>query len=258
MSKNEIHKRIKFAKDRGFRVILYYADGTNCTGSMETRENEVFRYADNSTFMGWMGPDGGGPALDPTCPEVRNWYKGYLTALLKEYGKELDGFVWDETNLLLADDLSYRIRSNPQYAGRAMMEFMKELTMIIQEWRKENPNLVIMEGSHYFYGLMANGSFTDYSGLPTIINYRNTSWSCIWMQPGIRNVHTHIRTRKDIDYPYGLDLGLSNGWDTDTGPSEMDPKIFDEVFQRFLQRTKEGPETPKIKNIDGLDTLLKK
>ena len=70
-------------------------------------------------------------------------------------------------------------------------------------------------------------------------------------------IPTILRTRKDIDYPYGLDLGLSNGWDTDTGPSEMDPQILDEVFQRFLKRTKEGPEIPKIKTIYGLDSLLK-
>jgi hypothetical protein len=256
MSKKEMHNRIKFAKDKGFRVILYYSDGTNCTGSPDFHKGQVFKYKNDSVKYGWVGPDGGGPSLDPTCNETQGWYKKYLSALLKEFGKELDGFVYDETNYFMADDVSYRIRTNPQYADRAMMQFVKDLTMQVQNYRKINPNLVIMEGSHYFYGLVMNGSFTDMPGLPTIINYRNASWTCSWNDPGIRNVQTFFRTRKDIKYPYGLDIGLSNGWNTDKGPFEMDPKVLDQVFQHFLERVKEGPQSPKIKKIDGLDELL--
>ena len=88
------------------------------------------------------------------------------------------------------------------------------------------------------------------------MNYRNSSWTCSWFDPGIRNVHTHWRTDPNTIYPYGLDMGLSNGTGTDTGPSEMSPEILDEVFQHFLKRVKEGPERPKIKTIEGLDKLL--
>jgi hypothetical protein len=104
--------------------------------------------------------------------------------------------------------------------------------------------------------LVANGSFTDFPGLPLVINYRNASWTCSWTDPGIRNVHTRFRTRSDIAYPYGLDLGLSNGWDSDMGPSEMNPAVLDEVFRHFRRRVSEGPERPKIKTIQALDARL--
>ena len=137
-----------------------------------------------------------------------------------------------------------------------MMTLMRDLTMKVQQWRKVHPELVMMEGSHYFYGLVADGSFTDYAGLPLAITYRNASWTCSWDHPGIRNVHTHFRSDPNTKYPYGLDLGLSNGYGSDTGPSEMSPKVLDEVFKHFLNRVNEGPERPKIKTIEGLDKLL--
>jgi hypothetical protein len=258
MSKQEMHRKINYAKDRGFRVILYYADGMNCTGVPNFREGQAFVYENGETREGWRGPcGGGGPSVDPTFSDVQEWYLGYLEALLKEFGREIDGFVFDETNYFLTDDVSYRIRTKPAHAGRATMTLMRDLTLKVQKWREVNPDLVIMEGSHYFYGLVANGSFTDYSGLPLIINYRNASWTCSWHDPGIRNVHTFFRTDPDIEYPYGFDMGLSNGWATDTGPSEMDPEILDQVLELFMKRVQEGPERPKIKTIDGLDEILK-
>ncbi|MHC4800439.1 MAG: hypothetical protein ACYTF1_27680 [Planctomycetota bacterium] len=257
MSKQEMHRRIKFAKDRGFRVILYYADGMNCTGVPDFHKGQAFVYQNGRTRGGWRGPcGGGGPSLDPTFTEVREWFLGYLEALLAEYGREIDGLVFDETNYFLIDDVSYRIRAKPAYADRAMMTLMRDLTLKVQQWRKVNPDLIFMEGSHYYYGLAANGSFTDFAGLPLVINYRNTSWTCSWNNPGIRNLHTHHRTDPNVKYPYGLDLGLTNGWATDTGPAEMDPKILNQVFQHFLKRVKQGPQRPKIKTIEGLADLL--
>ena len=258
MSKQEMHRKINYAKDRGFRVILYYADGMNCTGVPEFREGQAFVYKNGKTREGWEGPcGGGGPSVDPAFTDVREWYLGYLEALLREYGREIDGFVFDETNYFLTDDVSYRIPEKPAHAGRATMTLMRDLTLKVQQWRLINPDLVIMEGSHYYYGLVASGSFTDYPGLPLAVNYRNASWTCSWHDPGIRNVHTFFRTDPNTRYPYGLDMGLSNGWESDTGPSEMDPEILDQVFQLFMKRVKEGPERPKIKSIDGLDEILK-
>lgn len=257
MSKTEMHQRISYARNKGFRVILYFADGTNCTGTPDFHKGEQFRYKDGSYKGGWTGPCGGGPALDPASRSVQEWYLDYLEALLQEYGKEIDGLVFDETNYFLADDVSYRIPSAPAYADREMMKWMALLKQKVQQWRTINPDLVFLEGSHYFYGLVADGSFTDFSGLPSMINYRNSSWTCSWQNPGVRNWHTTDRTRKDIKYPYGLDMGLSNGWGSDTGPSEMDAKTLDETFRYFIQRVKQGPEPVKIKFIEGQDMSLK-
>lgn len=97
VSKATIHARIKDAKNAGIRVLLYFADGLNtCTG--------VDFYADQCVLSNyheplWTGPDTLGTVhiLNPLSEKTRNQYKMYLTALLDEYGAEIDGFVWDET-----------------------------------------------------------------------------------------------------------------------------------------------------------------
>jgi len=250
MSKEEMHKRINYAKSKGFRVILYYADATNSTGLPDYFKGQEFVYPNGKTHPGWEGPCGGGTTVDITSKIVQNWYKGYMKALLKEFGTEVDGFVWDESLYFMAGDISCREKENPQYADRAMMKTMSELTQIVNSF---NPNLVLMEGSHYYYGIVANGSFTDYPGLPTMINYRNASWTCAWHNPGIRNVQTSYRTRKDIKYPYGLEIGLSNGEGTDIGPSEMDEKVLLEVrdyFVKQVEQYKRSPNKEKIKWVN--------
>ena len=103
VDKQEIHRRIKFATDLGFRVVMYFADGMNCTGvPNDIRQGQAFAYANGKTRSGWVGPDGGGAGFfDPSSPAVQKWYLAYLDALLKEYGKEVSGFVFDETNYFL-------------------------------------------------------------------------------------------------------------------------------------------------------------
>jgi hypothetical protein len=86
-----------------------------------------------------------------------------------------------------------------------------------------------------------------------MINYRNASWTCSWANPGIRNVQTFYRTRKDIKYPYGLEIGLSNGEGTDIGPSEMDEKVLLEVRDYFVKQVdqyKQSPNEEKIKWVN--------
>jgi len=246
MSIAEMHKRIEYAKDRGFKVILYFADGTNTTGPPVEFADDLFVYPDGTHKKGWEGPCGGGIALDPTSEKVHKFYLEYLKALLDEYASEIDGLVWDETNYFLTGDVSQRVLQKPQYADKAMMYLMADMTRLVQEYRKVNPNLVMLEGSHYFYGLVANGSFTDYPGLPTVINYRNISWTCSWDLPGVRNVHTFFRTRKDIKYPYGFEMGLTNGWQTDKGPSEMDQKTLLEVRDYFIKTVYQGDREEKV------------
>jgi hypothetical protein len=250
MSKEEMHKRINYAKSKGFKVILFYADCTNSTGLPDYFSGQEFLYPDGGKHPGWEGPCGGGTTVDITSYIVQDWFKGYMKVLLKEFGDEVDGFVWDESHYFLVGDLSYRDKENPQYADRAMMKTMGELTQIVDAY---NPNLVLMEGSHYYYGIVANGSFTDFEGLPVMINYRNASWTCSWANPGIRNVQTFYRTRKDIKYPYGLEIGLSNGEGTDIGPSEMDEKVLLEVRDYFVKQVdqyKQSPNEEKIKWVN--------
>jgi hypothetical protein len=178
-----------------------------------------------------------------------------MRALLAEFGRDIDGFVWDETGYMGVGDIATG-GSEPTYADRATMSLFSELAQIVQDWHKVNPDLVLMEGSHYYYGLVAHGSYTDFGGLPLVVNYRNTSWQCCWDDPGIRNVHTHCRTDPKVDYPYGLDIGLTDAWGSWRGPAKMPPKTLAEVMVRFLQRVQAGPPQPKIKTIADPERLL--
>ena len=141
------------------------------------------------------------------------------------------------------------------------MGLMRDLSLKIQQWRATNPDLVLLEGSHYIYGLAAHGSYTDVPGLPLIINYRNNSWQCCWFGAGIRNLHGHWRCDMNSDYPYGFDIGFADGW-TDSGvpiigPARMSADVLGEVAERFQRRIQEGPPRRKLKEIEGLDTLLR-
>ena len=137
------------------------------------------------------------------------------------------------------------------------MRFVHDLTVLLQQYRRQNADLCLFEGSHYLYGLVTHGSFTDFEGIPLVVNYRNTSIQCCWEDPGIRNVHCKYRTDPDYVYPYGLDVGLTNGVGSDMGPSEMPAQRLTEVVTHFQRRVAEGPPTPKIATITGLQDLLR-
>jgi len=58
MSLAEMHRRLKFAKDLGFRVLLYFSDGTNSdSGAPAFCKEYVLKDKNGKTFPGWKGPD---------------------------------------------------------------------------------------------------------------------------------------------------------------------------------------------------------
>jgi hypothetical protein len=263
MSKAEMHRKIRFAKELGFRVVLYYADCTNMTAgrvqdSWCGRDYRQYLYTNKAGKQprGWTGPCGGGLHLDISRPEVRKWFADYFQALLREYGREVDGFVLDETNCFSAGAICLRDGRPAAYGDQAQMRFIHGLTAFLQQYRRQNPDLCLFEGSHYLYGLVTHGSFTDFEGIPLVVNYRNTSIQCCWEDPGIRNVHCKFRTDPNYSYPYGLDVGLTNGCGSDMGPSEMPAQRLAEVIAHFKRRVAEGPPNPKIASISGLRELL--
>ena len=264
MSKTEMHRKIAFAKSLGFRVVLYYADCTNITAAKVEdswcgKDFRKYLYTNKAGKQpaGWTGPCGGGLQLDISLPEVRKWYTNYFKALLREYGAEVDGYVLDESNYFSAGALCLRDGRPPAYGDQEQMRFIHDLTVVLQEHRRRNPDLCLFEGSHYLYGLVTHGSFTDFEGIPLVVNYRNTSIQCCWEDPGIRNVHCRFRTDPNYRYPYGLDIGLSNGCGSDMGPSEMPATQLAEVIAHFEKRVEQGPPHPKIGTISGLDELLR-
>lgn len=221
-SLNEMHRRIRFAKDRGFRVFIYFADGLNACDDLKAI------YSPEKVLLqgGWQGPDTTGRTYvqNPLHPEVRSFYKGYVQALLAEYGPEIDGFVWDETNVVAAD--SPGSVSMPGYAGRAMMTLVKEIASAVAS----HPQLAFLtsdcignfnETRGAPYALMAHGTYQDTHCRPEawpyalFPNYRNTFWSCNWasvsnfdfMKFGVEAFDTPVSIGNGS---FGDDIGISD------------------------------------------------
>ena len=214
MSKAEMHGKIRFAKDLGFRVVLYYADCTNLTAA---RAEESWCGKDYRRYLhtnkadkqpaGWTGPCGGGLQLDISQPDVRKWFAEYFQALLREYGEEIDGLVLDESNYFSAGAICLRDGRPTAYGDEAQMRFIHDLTVALQEHRRRNPDLCLFEGSHYLYGLVTHGSFTDFEGIPLVVNYRNTSIQCCWTTRGSATSTASSERTPTAVTPMGLTSG---------------------------------------------------
>lgn len=239
MSLAEMHRRLKFAKDLGFHVLLYFSDGTNSdSGAPAFQKDYVLKDKAGNTFPGWKGPDSLGQPLmmDPGVPGLRDWYRGYLKALLEEYGKDVDGFVWDETFYIKTNFISYA-GGKPAYADRAMMSLVSELAQMTQAYRKHNPDLVFLVSDLAMtsYALVANGTYQDSAmeerhwGPSMFANYRNCLWSCNWFP--LR----HAQQNEIAAEKYGLPQGVSNGWEDNCGPHRMPPELLDAVLKRFTK-----------------------
>jgi hypothetical protein len=188
MSIADLHRRIRYAKEKGFKVGMYFADGTNaCEGAKDT-----FDPSKVLSWGGWQGPDTEGATYvqNPLHAEVREFYLRYIQALLEEFGKEVDGFVWDETFVVFNDNGPSAI---PGYPARAMMTLVKEVTAKVAAFSPQLAFLasdVIGARSKYDlaapYCLVAHGTYQDSACTPVgwsyglFPNYRNVLWSCNW------------------------------------------------------------------------------
>lgn len=263
MSLAEVHKRIAFAKNFGFHVVLLFGDGTATdTSTPYYRDDWVIRdehgkYPSRG-FWEWrpdvkikipprhvLGKDQypTNHIMDPALPAVREWFLGYTDALLNEYGRELDGFVWDEAFLIERGWMSYTGHM-PTYSDSAMMHLVSDISQRVQEWRNRNPNLVFLvaDNGRTPYGLVAHGTWQDSACVPQmwgpgfLLNYRNSLWSCLWFPVTLERFNQFAADS------YGLPQGLSNGWGDNQGPSEMPVEILDRVIQRFLARIRPGSD----------------
>jgi hypothetical protein len=265
MSLAEVHRRIKFAKDRGFRVIWYFADGMSSDttspyyqkdkvikdengkylrrGFWQWRPDVIAKRPPNDNPELWQDENITNHLLDPGNPEVVDWFLGYMEALLNEYGRELDGFTWDETFEVETNVISTSETART-YSDRAFMHLVSRLSQLVQEWHKVNPDLVFLssdDGSTP-YALAAHGTYQDSACAPQtwplclLINYRTCLWSCNWYPiTGDRNNEFNV-------HKYGLPQGLSNGWGDNQGPSEMPEEILNRVVERFLKRVGDGKD----------------
>ncbi len=239
MSIAEVHRRIKYAKDRGFRVGMYFSDGlSSCDRGKEL--------ADPSTVLhwgGWHGPDTKGKTYQqsPLHSGVRDFFKGYLQALMGEYGREVDGFIMDETFFVDPGDLG--AEACPGYADRAMMTLVKELAAIVVG---ANPQMAFFASDvigvrtwiHKApYALMAHATYQDSGSRPEawsyglFPNFRNTLWSCNWAP--VSNFRYTKYGVETFDTPVTISNGCAGD---DTGISEVSPQILQAMLDLFEKR----------------------
>jgi hypothetical protein len=243
MSLADMHRRIRYAKDRGFRVGIYYADGPNASdGVYEIYDpNKVLHWG------GWVGPDTRGRtyAQNPLHPEVREFFIKYMQALLSEYGKEVDGFIWDEVNQVGASDLGPE--AAPGYASRGMMTLVKEVAAMVADF---SPQLAFYSSDSIGawgasdrvpYALVAHGTYQDTACTPAawpyglFPNFRNVIWSCNWA-PITRFEYSRYGV-ETFNVPVPISNGPSGGDDIGIGymTAEQQKNIMG-LFNKRKQR----------------------
>jgi hypothetical protein len=242
MSLKEVHARLKYAGERGFRVGLYFADGMNAGDGLPG-----FNPDGVLMWGGWPGADvkGSSYVQNPLHPKVRAFYMDYARAMLDEFGPEIDMLNWDETFHIPAGQMGNA--AAPGYADRATMRLTHDLTLLVQDYNRAHHRQIAFLTSDCLgavygpknkapYALMAHGTLQDswcqpqawsYGIFP---NYRNVLWSLCWwpvtkwnwIDFGVRN--------------YQAAVPLSNGWGDDTGFSEMTPAQQTRVLALFHWR----------------------
>ncbi len=241
MSTAKVHERLRYAKQRGYRVGLYFADGLSAGAEVPGFDpHEVLSWG------GWRGPDSRGRTYcrNPLVPAVRDFYVRYLRALLAEYGEDLDGLVWDETFHVPQGSLGATSGAGPMgYADRAMLRLTDELRSVVDRYnvvhRREVAFLVSdCAGMPFGFrppstALWAHGTYQDSHFRPgpwsyaVFPNYRNVAWSCCWwplskwawVEQGVRE--------------HQAPVPVTNGWGDDTGFSEMSEDQRERVLTLF-------------------------
>jgi hypothetical protein len=238
MTCDEVRRRLHYARDRGFRVALYFADGLAiCEGAKAVFSKDKILYSG-----GWQGPDTIGPThiQNPLHPQVYDWYLHYLDALLEEFGAHTDGFVWDET--FHVDPNHFGAPTAPGYAARAMMQLNRDLTRRVHRFRADCVFMAsdCIGANRWFqkapYCLVTDGTYQDSHCEPEawpyglFPNYRNVLWSCNW------DAVSHFdQTRIGVE-KYQAPVAISNGWGDDQGVSEMPPGTSQKFLELFRQR----------------------
>jgi hypothetical protein len=247
LTQDEVKRRLRLAKQFGFRVLWYFADGVLQDSGAPFPgcyyPDWDWRDEAGNVKGGWQGPDTWGRThvRNPAHPEVAKWYGRYLKALLEAYGPEVDGFVWDETGYIGLGLTTQK--PEPAYCDRAMLDLMKALR---QQVKAADPEKVFLAsdctwGGHANYAMMADGTYQDtwckpdrwsYGLFP---NWRNVLWSCNWQSV------SHFSWTKWGVENLGTPVSLSNGYGDDKGPSEWTPEFAEAVVALFHKRLAKKP-----------------
>ena len=244
MTREDLHRRLAYARSRGFRVGLYFADGMNAGDGLP----DIFAPQRVLRWGGWQGPDTKGKTYvqNPLCPEVRGFFLDYAKALLEEYGKDLDALVWDET--FHVGEGSLGSDAVPGYADRAMMRLTRDITAEVRAFsRRAGRELAFMASDCIGvfnwvtkppYALVSDGTYQDTHCAPeawsfgVFPNFRNVLWSCNW-EPVTHWDYTEFGARE-----YQTPVAISNGWGDYCGFAAMSPEMKKKVLDLFSWRKK--------------------
>jgi hypothetical protein len=244
MSLASVHERLRYAKERGFRVALYFADGMNAgDGLPDFEPSRVLRRG------GWQGPDSKGRSYfqNPLHPKVLAFFLDYTRALLDEFGADIDALNWDETFHIAPGELGNE--AWPGYADRAMMRLVRDVSRIVEEYDHRHGRQIAFLTSDCLgaagpfgkdlkapYALVGHGTYQDSWCQPDawsygiFANYRNVLWSCCWW-PITKWSWVEFGVRQ-----YQAPVSLSNGWGNDTGFSGMTPEQRNRALALFNWR----------------------
>jgi hypothetical protein len=252
LTQEEMKRRLRLAKQLGFRVMLYFGDGviqdskSPSAGCYYPEWN--YEDANGKRITGWEGPDTWGTTYvrNPAHPEVVAWYGRYLKALLNAYGPEVDGFTWDETFQIRLGVIAHK--PEPAYCDRGMMDLIAGLRRQVKAYDAEKVFLASdcvgpdePGWGNVNYAMMADGTFQDSWCKPDcwsfgfFPNWRNTFWSCIWA------AESHFSWMRWGVETFGTPVSISNGYGDDQGPSEWKPRYRDAVLELFQKRLAKKP-----------------
>ena len=242
MTLENMHERMRYAASRGFRVALYFADGMSAgDGLAGIYEPDRVLY-----WGGWVGPDTKGKTYcqNPLHPAVGSFFIQYIKALLREFGRDIDALVWDET--FHVDTGSLGSEKVPGYADRSLMRLVRDLTSEVHAYNRESGRSLAFLASDCIgvnkwvnkppYALVADGTYQDthcdpeswsYGIFP---NYRNALWSCNW-EPVTHFDYTEFGVRE-----YQAAVAVSNGYGDNIGFAKMSPDMKKKVLDLFNWR----------------------
>jgi hypothetical protein len=235
----KMRERLSYARSRGFRAALYFGDGMNAGEGL----SDIFAPDRVLRWGGWQGPDTKGRTYvqNPLCPEVRAFFLDYATAVLREFGNDLDALVWDETFHVPEGSLGSEAR--PGYADRAMMRLVKNIAAEVHDFNRSAGREIAFLASDCIgvfnwvtkppYALVADGTYQDTHCAPEawsygiFPNYRNVLWSCNW-EPVTHWDYTEFGARS-----YQTPVAISNGWGDYCGFARMAPAMKRKVLDLF-------------------------
>lgn len=252
----EIRNRLSLAKNNGFRVLFYFADGMlSDDGAPGYRPEWEYRDLSNNRVPGWTGPDTFGLtyAMNPAHPDVANFFSNYLAAVITNFGDLVDGFVWDETFYIREGATT--LQPAPAYCDVAFMKLAKRLRDQVKAY---DPQKVFLtsDAQGYLgndtpgYAIVTDGTYQDshcnpiYWSYGLFANWRNTLWSCNWAPI------TNFDWTRYGALEFGSAVAISNGWLDEKGPSEWTTVQRDMFLSLFRKRLTKLPTTGRFLQED--------